>query len=116
VGTHLVPPVIYIWAMFLGTSLLLAPWMLRRGVHPVLTVWRRGWPHVCGIGIGAMLTYLLILYAFGWGPVGYIVAARESSVVVGAAAGILWLGERFDRWKLAGVSAITIGLVCLRLA
>ena len=48
--------------------------------------------------------------------VGYIVAARESSIVVGAAAGVVWLGERFDRWKLAGVSSVTIGLVLLRLA
>lgn len=116
IGTHLVPPVIYIWAMSLITTLVLAPWMLRHGPAPVLAVWRRGWRAICGIGMGAMLTYLLILYAFSLGPVGYVVAARESSVVIGAAAGVLWLGEHLDRWKVAGVSAITLGLVCLRLA
>ena len=63
-----------------------------------------------------MLTYLIILFAYQMGPVGYIVAARESSIVVGAAAGVVWLGERFDRWKLAGVGGVTIGLVLLRLA
>ena len=116
VGTHLVPPVIYIWAMFLGTSLLLAPWVMRRGVLQILSIWRQWWRHICGIGIGAMLTYLLILYAFSMGPISYIVAARESSIIVGAAAGVLLLGEQWNRWKLAGVSAITVGLVCLRLA
>ncbi len=116
IGVHLVPPVIYVWAMFLGTSLLLAPWVMRRGRRQILDLWQQWWRHICGIGIGAMLTYLLILFAFRLGPVGYIVAARESSIVVAAAAGVLLLGERWNRWKLAGVSAITMGLVCLRLA
>jgi multidrug transporter EmrE-like cation transporter len=80
IGTHLVPAVIYIWAMYLLTSLLLGP------------------------------------FAFGLGPVGYIVAARECSIVIGVAAGILWLGESWNRWKLAGVSTVTMGMIFLRLA
>ncbi|MBT6628237.1 MAG: EamA family transporter [Gemmatimonadetes bacterium] len=116
IGSHLVPAVIYIWAMYLLTSLLLGPVVLRRGTTQIGLVWRRSWKSICGIGIGAMLTYLLILFAFQLGPVGYIVAARECSIVIGAAAGILWLGESWDRWKLAGVSTVTIGMIFLRLA
>ncbi|MEC8930664.1 MAG: EamA family transporter [Candidatus Latescibacterota bacterium] len=116
VGTHLVPAVIYIWVMYLLTSVLLAPLVLRKGRARVSRIWRQSWKLICGIGIGAMLTYLIILFAYQMGPVGYIVAARESSIVVGAAAGVVWLGERFDRWKLAGVGSVTIGLVLLRLA
>ncbi len=116
IGTHLVPAVIYIWCMYLLTTLFLGPVVLIRGRAQIKRVWRHSWKPICAIGIGAMLTYLLILFAFQMGPVGYIVAARECSILIGAAAGVLWLGERLDRWKLAGVSVVTMGLIFLRLA
>jgi drug/metabolite transporter (DMT)-like permease len=46
-------------------------------------------------------------------PVGYVAALRESSVVLGAAAGWLFLHERLGRARLASAMVVTTGLVLL---
>ncbi len=116
VGTDVVHPIVYIWVMYgLTCSVLLLPVYRRFG--PRITLLARERAHgIAVIGLGAMLTYLIILYAYGLGPVGYVVAARESSVLFGALFGVLFLHERLTGWRLAALGAVLVGLVCLRLA
>ena len=48
------------------------------------------------------------------GPISYIIAARESSVVIGAALGFLFLKERLTAFKAIGILAIFGGLALIK--
>jgi drug/metabolite transporter (DMT)-like permease len=64
-------------------------------------------------GIASTLAYSLVLAAARLAPVGYVAALRESSVVLGAAAGWLLLHERLGRARLASSAVVAGGLVLL---
>lgn len=116
IGTGLIHPVVYIWGMY-GLACIVLIWPVQRRYGGTLMVIARQRARgIAIIGIGAMLTYLVILFAYTMGPVGYVVAARESSVLFGSLYGALFLRERFTLWRLAALSAVLAGLVCLRLA
>ena len=68
------------------------------------------------IGAGSMGTYLIILYAFSLGPVGYVVAVREFSVVVGAVLGFVFLKEKVTVRKIAAIALVVTGVVLIRLS
>ena len=100
--------------MWILGSLLRWPfiWGQRRG-----TLWataRTHYRYIVLIGLGSLGTYLLILYAYTLGPVSYIVAARESSVVIGTLICFVFLGEQYTPLKLAGVLSIAAGLVLIK--
>lgn len=57
----------------------------------------------------------MILFAYTQGPLGYIVAVRELSLVFGALAGILLLKERCTLVKIAAIGIIVVGNICIRL-
>jgi uncharacterized membrane protein len=62
------------------------------------------------------MTYLLILYAFRLGNVSYAVAVREFAVVIGAALGVIFLGEKLTKLKVVGIVSIMVGLLLIKLA
>ena len=59
------------------------------------------------------LAYSMVLAAGRLAPVGYVAALRESSVVLGAAAGWLLLNERLGRARLISAAVVAAGLVLL---
>ena len=63
-----------------------------------------------------MGAYLLILVAYRQAPAGYVVAVRESSIVLAAALGVLVLKEPMSRIKGFSVAAIVTGIVLIKLA
>jgi drug/metabolite transporter (DMT)-like permease len=73
------------------------------------TQWRR---IVVG-GVAAVVAYSMVLTAVRLAPVGYVAALRESSVVLGAAAGWLWLHERLGRARVVSSLVVAAGLVLL---
>ncbi len=75
----------------------------------VRTEWRR---YLVG-GVCATLAYSMVLAGVRLAPVGYVAALRESSVVLGAGAGWLFLHERLGRARLASASVVATGLVLL---
>ena len=77
-------------------------------------VMRVYWPYILLIGLGSQATYLLILYAYTMGPISYIIAARESAVVIGTVLGFLFLNERLTAFKTIGIIAIFGGLVLIK--
>ncbi|MFN8049994.1 MAG: EamA family transporter [Acidimicrobiales bacterium] len=81
----------------------------RARASSMLTNWRR---NVAG-GVGTVVAYTLVLVAVRHAPVGYVTMLRESSVVLGAVVGWLWLGEAFGRRRLISSSVILVGLVLL---
>lgn len=109
-------PVVYISGMFTVTAALLAPYVLGSQRAACAYAWRHLQAYVVLIGLGSIGTYLMILFAFRLGPVGYIVATREFSVVVASLLGFAVLKERLTRRKILGILAITLGLILIKLA
>jgi drug/metabolite transporter (DMT)-like permease len=114
-GVSRLHPVPYIGLMFVGSLLLLVPAALadRGRFQREWTTNRRA------IFVASAMTltaYLLVLFAFRLSKAGYVVAARESSIVVSVLIGRLWFGERRLAARLAGAALVLAGVVCLALA
>ncbi|MBI3029841.1 MAG: EamA family transporter, partial [Candidatus Rokubacteria bacterium] len=58
----------------------------------------------------------LVLFAYRLSKVGYVVAARELSIVFSAIIGSLWLGEGRLGPRLLGALVILAGVACVALA
>jgi drug/metabolite transporter (DMT)-like permease len=63
-----------------------------------------------------LTAYLLVLFAFRLSKVGYVVAAREVSIVFSTVIGSLWLGEGRLGPRLLGAGVILAGVTCVALA
>lgn len=61
------------------------------------------------------LSYGSCLLSFAHGLLAYATAVRGSSMFIGAAIGIIWLGERLTRQKLIAFTGMAAGLVILAL-
>ena len=62
------------------------------------------------------LAYTLVLFAFRLSKTGYVVAARELSIVLSAVIGSLWLREGRLGPRLAGAAIVLVGVACVALA
>jgi drug/metabolite transporter (DMT)-like permease len=115
-GVMRVSPVLYIWLMSAICVLTMTPMVLRA----VGTGWsedvRRYGREILIIGFGSMGTYLIILYAFTLGPVGYVVAVREFSVVIGALLGFVFLRESITLRKIAAIALVVTGVALIKLS
>jgi len=85
-----------------------------RGQRPAfVAAVQRDWRRMLLGGVASTLAYSMVLVAARRAPVGYVAAIRESSVVLGAAAGWLLLKEGFGRARLISAVVVTLGLVTL---
>jgi uncharacterized membrane protein len=114
-GVHYTNPVVYIWSMFLISAILLTPAVVRRHHCALGLLAKQYIGFAIIIGGGSIATYLIILYAFTQGRVGYIVAVREIAVVLGSLAGIVFLKERFTVSKAIAIPTIVIGIICIKM-
>jgi len=64
-------------------------------------------------GLIAGLSYGITIWAMSRGPMAHIVALRETSVLMGAALGILVLKEPFGRHRLAAATVVAGGAILL---
>lgn len=102
-------------AVFIGAAVALSLFALVTGRGAELVPYLRGdrlHRTVAG-GVAAVVAYSLVLAAVRLAPVGYVASLRESSVVLGAAAGWLLLHERLGRARLASSFVVAAGLVLL---
>jgi len=106
--------VIYLGGLFLIAGPLLTPFVLRRYRGTLGRTLREYRWHALIIGIGSAGAYLMILFAFTVGKVGYIVGVREVAVVIGALAGVILLNERFTFSRALAIVAIAIGAVFIK--
>ena len=58
----------------------------------------------------------LVLFALRLSKTGYVVAARELSIVLSAVIGSLWLREGRLGPRLAGATIVLAGVACVALA
>jgi drug/metabolite transporter (DMT)-like permease len=112
-GVARLHPVPYIGLLGLGTALLLLP-----GARPAALrgEWAANRRSVLVASTLILTSYLLVLFAFRLAKTGYVVAARELSIVFSALIGSLWLGEGPLRERLPGALIILAGVVCVALA
>lgn len=64
-------------------------------------------------GFGTAMSYGLVMAATLFGPLGPVTAVRESSVILGVAAGRRMLGEKVDRRHLIAVGLCLSGIVLI---
>jgi drug/metabolite transporter (DMT)-like permease len=101
-------------AIVLGAGVLLSAAIVASGragrLAPAI---QREWPRFLVGGVCSTLAYSMVLAGARLAPVGYVAALRESSVILGAGAGWLFLHERLGRARLASALVVTAGLVLL---
>ena len=66
-------------------------------------------------GVVSLMAYALVIWAASISPMGPVSALRESSVVVAAVLGWLFLGERLGPWRLGACLVVVAGAACLGL-
>ena len=113
-GVARIHPVPYIMLMEIGCALLGLPllWLRPAAVRRELGGWRR----VVLAGVMSMLAYTLVLFAFRMSKTGYVVAARELSIVLSALIGSLLLREGRLAPRLAGAAIVLAGVACIAAA
>ena len=67
-------------------------------------------------GIASALSYLLILWVWSQAPIAPSAALRDTSAVFAILISVLWLREKFDRWRLAAVLLSAAAVPIMRLA
>lgn len=114
-GVRHLDPIPYIALMGLGIAALLTPVVLaERGA--LAREWKANWRTILVASTMNLTSYLLVLFAFRLSKVGYVVAARELSILFSAFIGTLWLGEGRLGPRLAGALVVLAGVVCVALA
>lgn len=115
VGVTRLHPMPYLVILGTGMSLLLAPAALRaRGA--LAEEWRVNWRAILIASTLNLTSYLLVLFAFRLAKAGYVVAARECSIVLSVLIGWWWLGEKNLARRLVGAAVVLAGVLCVALA
>jgi drug/metabolite transporter (DMT)-like permease len=114
-GVARLHPVPYLVLLGLGSSAVLALVAVRQP-GGLRAEWAVNAPRILVASAMNLSAYLLVLFAFRLSKVGYVVAARELSIVFSAVIGSWWLGEGGLGMRLAGAAVILAGVACVALA
>ena len=114
-GVARLHPVPYIALMGMGTVLLLVPAVARRR-GALRHEWAVNWRAILAASTTNLTSYLLVLFAFRLSKAGYVVAARELSILFSALLGSLWLGEGRLGPLLGAAVVVLAGVGCVALA
>jgi drug/metabolite transporter (DMT)-like permease len=113
-GVARLNPVPYLMLMEAGCALLGLPLLLTRREAVRREV--KGWRTIVLAGVMSALAYTLVLFAFRVSKTGYVVAARELSIVLSALIGSLWLREARLGPRLVGAVIVLAGVICIAVA
>ena len=114
-GVARLHPLAYISLMGVGMSVLLAPFVLRRRVA-LAHEWRVNGRAIAVASSMNLTSYLLVLFAFRLSKAGYVVAARETSIVFSVLIGSLLMREGHLGPRLVGAMVVLIGVAGVALA
>jgi drug/metabolite transporter (DMT)-like permease len=107
--------------------LVYASWtfLLQGPVMPAIAVWRRGrrlWTVtrpvlLAGLagGVVSLAAYGLVLVAQTSGATAAVAALRETSIVIGAVIGAVFLGEGFGARRAVAAAVVAVGIVLVDL-
>lgn len=109
-------PLSYIMTLFVLNALpmLVAPLMFRRGV--ALERFRAQWKSAALGGFFSIAAYGLAIWAMTRGTMALVAALRETSVVLAAIIGTMFLHEPFGRSRVLASVGVALGIIVLRLA
>jgi drug/metabolite transporter (DMT)-like permease len=107
-----VSPLVLDWGANVGRALFLTPIALKYSDHAI-GEWREHKYEAIACAVLIPLAYILVLTAMRFTPVSYVAPAREISILIGTGMGTRLLGEGDARRKLAGASAMVLGIVGL---
>jgi len=114
VGVTTVNPVVYgLWLEVFIVPMLTVAVLWRRGKDAIIGEWRRSRVNATAGGFLMRFGYVLVLIAMSQVQVSYILALRQVSVVLRAAAGILLLKEKYGRVRLVSSAIIFLGVYIL---
>lgn len=101
-------------AVAVMVGLAMACSTLVRGMGSAVVVEVRGFGgRLLAAAVLMVAAYTMVLIAFHDAPVGYVSVLRESSVVVGAALGWLFLREGFGRYRVVSTVVMVTGMALL---
>ena len=116
-GVEYVQPFLYMYLLTVGTTIGLAPYIIRNyGLFPVWRELRANFWTALAAALLVFLAYGLALTAFSLSRVSYVAPAREIGIVMGVLLGVLVLKESFGRGRLLGSGFIVAGLVFIALS
>jgi drug/metabolite transporter (DMT)-like permease len=106
-----VNPILYDLWLEVAITIVLTPIILRsRGWGKIRGEWEGSWKRITGAGALMRGGYLLVLVAMTLAPVGYLLAFRQISVVIGAILGLILLKEGYGAPRILGSAAIFTGV------
>jgi drug/metabolite transporter (DMT)-like permease len=114
-GVARVHPLAYISLMGVGMSVLLLPSVLRQP-ETLRREWTLNWRSIAVAATLNLTSYLLVLFAFRLAKAGYVVAAREVSIVLSVVVGGVWLKEGHLGPRLLGAIVVLLGVACVAMA
>jgi drug/metabolite transporter (DMT)-like permease len=114
-GVARISPLAYIWLLEVGSCALLFPVALARP-EARRREWRLNRSTIVAAALMSPTAYLLVLFAFQLSKTGYVVAAREMSIVLSAIIGAAWMKEGAGARRLAGAAVVLAGVACVALA
>lgn len=114
-GVETADPIPYLAATNLGALILTAPFAWKRR-DALRGEWRASRGALLAAATISLTAYLLVLYAFRLAPTAYVVATRETSIVMATIFGRLWLGEVVTPARAIAVLAIVAGAVVIALS
>jgi len=104
-------PIVYIWWVFLGNALLTLPFVWRSSrVKSNLRELRLNWKMIIIASLCSLFAYLEILFALTLTKVSYVVTGRAFSVLIAAVLGVMFLKEKFGKWRVLGAALMILGL------
>ena len=113
-GVTAVEPLVYAFWFEPFILIFMIPAVLwRRGLGSVTQEWKNKKVSATVAGFLARFGYILVLIAMSLAQVSYILALRQLSVVIGAAAGVLLLREKYGRVRILSSLIIFAGVYIL---
>jgi drug/metabolite transporter (DMT)-like permease len=104
----------YTAALFLVNGVLLTPVVVRwRGAGTVAAAVRSRPGRLLLVGSMSLVAYALVLGAALLAPIGLVSAVRETSVILGAVAGTVLLGEAMGARRVTAATLVVVGVVLL---
>jgi drug/metabolite transporter (DMT)-like permease len=105
-------PLVLDWGANVGRAILLTPFALKYS-DQAINEWHKHKYEAIAVAVLIPLSYILVLTAMRFTPVSYVAPAREISILLGTAMGARLLGEGDAPRRLAGASAMVLGIVGL---
>jgi len=106
-------PAYTVWLFVIDAVLMLA-FALARAPRELAQGLSAKWPHALAGGALSVAAYGIALWAMTKAPIAVIAALRETSVLFGAAIGVLWLREAVLPARIAATVLVIAGALLLR--